>query len=114
MIDDEMEIRGFLQDFFEEKEYQVEAARDGLEGWEKFQAGQYDLVVCDMMMPRMIGLDVLKNIMTVKPDQRVIMLTGVKETSLVEKAKALGCKFYLNKPFGLQDLDMKVKECIQA
>lgn len=111
LIDDEVEIRGFLEGFFEENEYEITSAINGEEGWEKFQKGSFDLVVCDMMMPKMMGIEVLRRIKELKPDQKVIMLTGVKEQTLVDKALALGCKYYLNKPFSLKDLDAKVRDC---
>ena len=79
LIDDDITIRGFLQDFLEDRGFNVENAGDGLEGVEKFKKGSFDLVVCDMLMPKMIGLDVLRNILQVKPDQRVIIMSGVKE-----------------------------------
>ena len=113
LIDDEIEIRGFLQNFFEENEYDVLVANNGEEGWEKFQQGSYDLVVCDMMMPKMLGIEVLRRIREKVPTQKVIMLTGVKEQTMVDKAKALGCKFYLNKPFSLKDLGERVEECFK-
>ena len=114
IIDDEIEIRSFMQTFFEDRGFEVDVAGDGLEGVEKFQKGNYDLVLCDMMMPKMIGLEVLRRIRQSKPEQPVIMLTGVQEQSMVAKAKELGCKHYLNKPFSLTDVAAKVEECFPS
>ena len=111
LIDDEETIRIFLQDYFEDRNFNVEIACDGLEGVQKFEKGKYDLVLCDMLMPGLIGMEVLKRIKAQKPDQRVIMLTSVKEDSMREKAKTLGCDLYLNKPIRLADLEEKVSEC---
>jgi two-component system, OmpR family, response regulator VanR len=111
LIDDEEQIREFLKDFFEDRDYNVETAFDGLAGFEKFKAGSYDLVVCDMIMPNMIGNEVLRRIKEIKPDQKVIMMTGVREDSMVQKAKDLGCYLYLNKPVRLSELEAKVAEC---
>ena len=113
LIDDEYEIRDFMKDFFEERGYRVEVAGDGLEGVEKFsQGGDYDLVLCDMMMPKLLGVDVLKKIKETRPAQKVIMITGVREASMVQKAKDLGCLHYLNKPFSLNDIAERVAECL--
>ena len=114
LIDDEIAIRQFMQDYFEDRDYQVEIAGDGLEGVEKFEKGEYDLVLCDMMMPKLLGIEVLRRIKTKKPNQNVIMITGVKEESMVAKAKQIGCKFYLNKPFSFSDLEARVSECFQS
>ena len=111
LIDDDIGIRGFLKDYFEDRDFNVEMAGDGAEGWEKFQKGQYDLVLCDMLMPKMIGLDVLKRIKESKPDQRIIMLSGVTEESMMEKAQKLGCHLYITKPVQLAELEAKVSEC---
>lgn len=114
LIDDEMDVRGFMKDFLEDRDFLVEAAADGLEGWEKFDKGNFDLVVCDMLMPKMIGLEVLRRIREKNPNQRVIMMTGVKEESMVEKAKSLGCYLYLNKPVQLKDINDRIIECFPS
>lgn len=114
LIDDEAGIRQYMQDHFEDCGYTVTIAGDGLEGVEKFGQGTFDLVLCDMMMPKLLGLEVLKRIKAAKPEQRIIMLTGVKEETMVAEAKALGCLHYLNKPFNLSDLEKRVAEALAA
>lgn len=114
LIDDDPAIRIFMQDFFEERDYSVETAATGLEGLEKYQKGSYELVISDMMMPELYGLDVLKKIREKNPEQRVIMLTAVQEPEVMEKARQLGCRFYLVKPFSLSELEARVKECLQS
>ena len=111
LIDDEVPIRSFMQDFFEDRGFNVETAGDGVEGVEKFQKGTFDLVITDMLMPKMIGLEVLKRIKALKPDQRVMLMTGVKEESMKQKAKDLGCYLYLTKPVQLTELEARVAEC---
>lgn len=111
VIDDDISIRGFLKDFFEDRDFNVETAEDGAQGVEKFKQGTYDLVICDMLMPKMIGTEVLRRIKEAKADQRVIMMTGVKEDSMMQKAKALGCHLYLTKPVQLSELEARVAEC---
>lgn len=114
IIDDEMEVRDFFQDFFEDRDFEVVAAKNGIKGCECFEQEEFDLVLCDMMMPGMIGIEVLEKMKAQKPAQRVIMLTGVSEASMVEKAKALGCSHYLNKPVSLAQLEEKVDECFNS
>ena len=113
IIDDEVEIREFFCDFLEERDFSCDVARDGLHGFEMYQKGQYDLVICDMMMPGMVGIEVLEKIKEIKADQKVLMLTGVREASLVKRAEELGCSFYLNKPVGLDELEEKINECFE-
>jgi DNA-binding response OmpR family regulator len=112
LIDDEVDIRGFMQMFFEDRGFEIDIAEDGLQGVEKFKLNQYDLILSDMMMPGMLGLDVLRHIKQVKPEQKVILITGVKEKSMVQKAMELGCQHYLNKPFNLKELESIVDKCL--
>lgn len=112
LVDDEIEIRQFLQVYFEDRDYNVEVASDGVAAFEKFQKNNFDLVVCDMLMPKMLGTEFLRKVKELKPDQRVIMMTAVKEDSMVQKARTLGCRHYLTKPLRLADLEAKVLECL--
>ena len=114
LVDDEIEVRQFLQIYFEDRDFKVEVASDGIAALDKFQKGSFDLVVCDMLMPKMIGTELLRKIKELKPDQRVIMMTAVKEDSMVQKSKALGCLHYLTKPLRLSDLEARVAECLPS
>ena len=114
IIDDEIEVRGFFHDYLEERGYRVIAASDGEQGWEFFQKENFDLVICDMMMPKMIGLEFLRLAKGLKPNQKIIMMTAVKEESMTAKAKALGCTHYLTKPVGLTAVEAKISECFSS
>ena len=112
LVDDEIEVRQFLQAYFEERDFKVEVASDGVEAFEKFQKDSFDLAVVDMLMPKMMGTELLRRIKEAKPAQCVIMMTAVKEDSMVQKARALGCQHYLTKPLRLADLEARVAECL--
>ena len=114
VIDDEAGIRDFMKMYFEDREYDVTVAVDGQEGVELFEKGSYDLVLCDMLMPRMIGIQVLERLRKAKSDQKVIMMTGVKDETMVAKAQSLGCHLYINKPVKLQELEARVAECFPS
>lgn len=114
VIDDDPGIREFIKMYFEDREYNVDIAADGQEGVDLFAKNSYELVLCDMLMPRMIGIQVLERIKTAKPDQKVIMMTGVKDETMTAKAKSLGCLLYLNKPVKLQELEARVTECFPS
>ena len=114
VVDDSSTMRKLVTRTLTETTYKptkVTEAVDGVDAWEKFCDGDYDLVLCDMLMPQMIGLEVLRRIKGLKPDQRFILLTSVKEESMMKKAQELGCSIYLNKPIRLVDLEAKVEEC---
>lgn len=111
LVDDEAEVREFLKDYFEDRDFDVSVACNGEEGLEEFRKQAFDLVVCDMLMPKMIGLEFLKRAKEIKPEQKIILMTGVKEDSMVEKAKALGCHLYIFKPVRLKEVEARVLEC---
>ena len=89
----------------------MDVAIDGVEGLKKFKKGKYDLVLCDILMPNMLGLEVLKGIRKLKPDQRFIMMTAVKDDEMVKKVTKEGCYMYITKPVKLKKLDACVTEC---
>ena len=112
VIDDEIGAREFLRDFLEDRDFNVTIAEDGQAGVEIFEKDpSFDLILCDMLMPRMIGLQVLQRVKAIKPDQLLILMTGVKDDSMKEKAKALGCHLYLTKPVQLTEVEARVLEC---
>lgn len=114
IIDDEPDVRGFLRDYFEDREYDVLTACDGEEGIKFAEKNDFDLILCDMMMPKMIGLEFLRQIKEKKPSQRVIFMTGVQEPSMMAKAQALGCLHYVTKPVRLADIEAKVAACFTS
>ena len=108
LVDDEIGVRSFFQDYLENCNFDVVTAEDGIEGLRLFKKGQFDLVISDMMMPGMIGMDLLKSIKAIKADQKVVMMTGVNEDSMKQKAKDLGCLDYITKPLRLADVEEKI------
>ena len=108
IVDDEMEVREFLKDFFEDRGFNVTVASNGQEGFEIIRQQDFDLALCDMLMPVMIGMEFLRRVRELKPAQKIIIMTGVKEGSMIEKAKALGCDLYLFKPIRLKELEEHV------
>ncbi|MCK4739113.1 MAG: response regulator [Deltaproteobacteria bacterium] len=83
------------------KGYEVTTANDGIEALEKLALGTFDLIILDIMMPRMNGLEVLKEIKTKTPfkDVPIIMLTSEKGDADRKQAMELGATKFLTKPF---------------
>lgn len=110
IIDDEEPIREFLRLFFEDRDFAVEAALDGVDALEKAKKQEYDLIICDVMMPRMHGHVFLKKLREFRPKQKAIVMSGISEETLMAKIKE-GCWWYLTKPFKLSDLEACVERC---
>ncbi|MGC8803875.1 MAG: response regulator, partial [Bacteroidales bacterium] len=76
VVDDERSIRNTLKDVLEYEKHNVELAEDGVSALELIQQKEFDLVLCDIKMPRMDGTDLLEKIMEVSPDTQVVMISG--------------------------------------
>ena len=76
VIDDEKSIRNSLKDVLEYEKHEVELAEDGISGLEKFREKKYEIILCDIKMPQMDGMEVLDQLMKESGDFSVIMISG--------------------------------------
>ena len=103
IIDDEPGIRTMLQFELSEKGLEVSVASNGEEGLERFKAARPDLVITDMRMPGMDGVETSKAIHKIAPDMPVVLMTGFVEAMDFDKTLR-GIKSQLQKPFSLDEL----------
>jgi DNA-binding response OmpR family regulator len=105
VVDDEPEIVRLLKDVFASfrhaHAYAVDSARDGVEALTALRHGEYDLVVLDMNMPRMDGLELLKQMRALSMEVPVLMLTGNQSTSAAIDAISAQVFSYMSKPLEL-------------
>lgn len=106
IIEDEDAIRRVLIKIInnENNSYEVEEAADGLEGFEMIENSDYDLVLCDIKMPKMDGIEVLEKALSLKPEIPFIMISGHGELETAVKAMRLGAFDYISKPPDLNRL----------
>ncbi len=100
MVDDDQYIRDLYQEILTEAQYNVETAVDGQEGLIKAQAGGYDLILLDAMMPKLDGLGFLKELKdspAKTPNGPIILLTNLAHDKVIDEAKENGAKSYLIK-----------------
>lgn len=112
VVDDEDDVRLFLQDFLSERELQVETAPNAEEALQKVDAWHPDIVLLDIMMPVMDGLDCLERIKKKHPKMIVIMITALKDEARIDRAKKLGAYNYIVKPFSLSYLETELIKLI--
>jgi len=108
IVEDEPAMVAGLRDNFEYEGYEVISAADGAEGLGRAIADNPDLVVLDVMMPRMSGLDVCKQLKTRRPSLPIIILTIDKVVGL-----ELGADDYVTKPFSIRELMARVKAVLR-
>ena len=102
-----------LRDNFEYEGYDVISAQDGLAGVERALADNPDLVVLDVMMPRMSGLDVCKQLKAKRPSLPIIMLTARGQEIDKVVGLELGADDYVTKPFSIRELMARVKAVLR-
>ncbi|MBK5191688.1 MAG: sigma-54-dependent Fis family transcriptional regulator [Flavobacteriaceae bacterium] len=114
IIEDEAAIRRVLVKILSEENntYLVEEAEDGLVGMEKIKDDEYDLVLCDIKMPKMDGIEVLEAIRKIKPEVPVVMLSGHGDLDTAVNTMKLGAFDYISKPPDLNRLLNTVRNAL--
>jgi two-component system alkaline phosphatase synthesis response regulator PhoP len=113
IVEDEPAMVQGLRDNFEYEGYEVISAADGAEGLDRALADQPDLVVLDVMMPKMSGLDVCKQLKARKPAVPIIMLTARGQEIDKVVGLELGADDYVTKPFSIRELMARVKAVLR-
>src|ERR1700674_5873368 len=113
IVEDEPAMVAGLRDNFEYEGYEVLSPADGAERLTRALADNPDLVVLDVMMPRMSGLDVCKQLKTQRPALRTIMLTASGQEIDKYLGLELGSDDYVTKPFSIRELMARVKAVLR-
>src|SRR2546426_5369605 len=113
IVEDEPAMIAGLRDNFEYEGYDVISAADGAEGLARALADSPDLVVLDVMMPRMSGFDVCKQLKTKRPSLPIIMLTARGQEIDKVVGLELGADDYVTKPFSIRELMARVKAVLR-
>ena len=113
IVEDEPNMVAGLRDNFEFEGYEVLSAYNGLEGLERALAESPDLVLLDVMMPKMSGLDVCKQLKAKRPSIPIIMLTARGQEVDKVVGLELGADDYVTKPFSIRELIARVKAVLR-
>jgi DNA-binding response OmpR family regulator len=113
IIEDEPNMVAGLRDNFEFEGYEVAAAYDGVEGLERALKDTPDLILLDVMMPRMSGLDVCKQLKVKRPGIPIIMLTARGQEVDKVVGLELGADDYVTKPFSIRELIARTKAVLR-
>ncbi len=112
IIDDEKAICNTLKDILTYEKYEVEVAFDGAEGIKKAESGNFDLVLSDIKMPKMDGIEVLVKLQEMNPDLPVVMISGHGTIETAVEALKKGAYDYISKPPDLNRLLVTVRNAL--
>ena len=113
VVEDERQLCDDIAEDLELERYTVERCYDGLEAWEQMMVETYDLVILDLNLPGMDGLEILKAVRQEKPELRVLILSA--RSALRDRVAGLdlGADDYLAKPFELEELEARVRALLR-
>src|SRR3989338_3400314 len=112
IIDDEKKLVGMIKNYLEKDGYEIIVAFDGAEGIEKTESHRPDLVILDLMLPKLDGLEVCKLIRK-ESSMPILMLSAKGEEADIVVGLELGADDYLSKPFSLRELSARVKAILR-
>lgn len=109
VVDDDTDIRELLEFDLAQSGYDVDTAKDGSEGLQKALTNDYDIILLDVMMPKMNGFDVCKNIRIHKPNIPILLLTAKGTINDKTEGFNSGADDYIVKPFDVQEVLLRVR-----
>lgn len=113
IVDDQPGIRLLLEEVFGHEGFRTVTAENGMKAVEKVQEFRPDLVLLDMKIPGMDGIEILKKLMNENCDVKVIMMSAYGELNLIEESMAWGAAGYFTKPFDIFSVLEKVKQLLE-
>jgi len=114
IVDDQNGIRALLIEVFSSEGYKTFQASNGKLALEIVRKESPDLVLLDMKIPGMDGLDILKHIKKIDPDIKVIMMTAYGELDMIKEATDLGALMHFTKPFDIDELRQAVNDQLRT
>jgi DNA-binding NtrC family response regulator len=112
VIDDERSIRNTLKDILEYEKYEVDLAEDGIKALDKVRTAEYDIILCDIKMPGMDGIEVLEKLTEIKPDTPVVMISGHGNIDTAVESIKKGAFDYIEKPLDLNRLLITIRNAM--
>ncbi len=110
IVEDDEAVRRSLSLYLKHKGHQVETAEDGVVGLNNIRAKDYSVVVTDVMMPNMNGMELLEQIKQVRPYTQVIMVTGYADLQVAIEAMKKGASDFITKPFRYDQVDKLIRD----
>ena len=113
IVDDEEAMRGILHRRLEAELYDCVTASSGEDALDKTARQEFDVVLLDILMPGLPGMEVLPKLLMRHPNSQVIMVSSVLDRDTIEEAMRLGAYDYVTKPFNMDDLTARVEKALE-
>ncbi|MCY4614310.1 MAG: response regulator, partial [Nitrospira sp.] len=104
IVEDEPKVASFIRRALEEESYAVDVCSDGIQGRDLASEVEYDLVILDLLLPGLPGIDVLKAVRDAKVTTPILILTARSKVDQRVKGLDAGADDYLTKPFAIEEL----------
>ncbi|WP_077215088.1 response regulator [Bacillus dakarensis] len=114
IVDDQFGIRILLNEVLQKEGYETYQAANGVQALDILQKHSPDLVLLDMKIPGMDGIEILKRMRVIDQDIQVIIMTAYGELDMIQEAKNLGALTHFAKPFDIDDIRTAVKKYIKV
>jgi two-component system response regulator PilR (NtrC family) len=113
VVDDELSIREFLQIMLKREKMLVETACDGEEALKLLDQKHFDLIISDIKMPKVDGLELLSRVKAKDPNALMLMITAHGSTELAVEAMKKGAYDFLTKPFKIDDVKLRIEKALE-
>jgi two-component system response regulator PilR (NtrC family) len=113
IVDDELSMREFLEIMLKKEGYEVESVEDPEEAFLRTENELYDVVISDVLMPKMNGVELLRKIKESNPDVIVLMMTAYATTETAVQAMKEGAYDYITKPFKVDEIKMVLEKALE-
>ncbi len=113
IVDDDQSVRDVLSIVFRKQGYQIEEARDAGDALGKLKNRSFDLIVSDIKMPDLSGIDLLRKVKSLRPELPFVLITAFASTNDAVEAMKLGAEDYITKPFNLDELRITMDKILR-
>ena len=113
VVDDDPLFRDFLKEALDRNEYEVDIAENGQQAIQNLEGADYDLILSDIRMPGMDGIQVLEKAILLQPDSRVVMITAHATVANAVEAMNKGAYDYLEKGCSLEEIEVRVARALE-
>jgi two-component system phosphate regulon response regulator OmpR len=114
VIEDDAEMRSLLKDFVKEEGFDVDSVEDGSEAFRKLAKENFDLIISDLRMPGLGGLEILPGLKKIQPGVPVILITAFGSEEVHRRALERGADAYLEKPIHFDGLKALIQEVVSS